>query len=89
MFVYDLVIFDLYVQGGSIKWKLRTALAVAIPTILITLGLFMYFRCLCKGKLTRKGAYCSRFNFCYLLVDVIYNYVLYREGIYRSRYNAL
>ncbi|KAB5556032.1 hypothetical protein DKX38_006941 [Salix brachista] len=43
--------------GGSIKWKLRTALAVAIPTILITLGLFMYFRCLCKGKLTRKGIY--------------------------------
>ncbi|KAB5556143.1 hypothetical protein DKX38_007052 [Salix brachista] len=41
--------------GGSIKWKLRTALAVAIPTILITLGLFMYFRCLWKGKLTRKG----------------------------------
>ncbi|KAB5556034.1 hypothetical protein DKX38_006943 [Salix brachista] len=41
--------------GGNVKWKLRTALAVAIPTTLITLGLFMYFRCLCKGKLTRKG----------------------------------
>ncbi|KAB5556146.1 hypothetical protein DKX38_007055 [Salix brachista] len=41
--------------GGTVKWKLRTALAVAIPTTLITLGLFMYFRCLCKGKLTRKG----------------------------------
>uniref|UniRef100_A0A6N2MQX9 Protein kinase domain-containing protein n=1 Tax=Salix viminalis TaxID=40686 RepID=A0A6N2MQX9_SALVM len=54
--------------GGTIKWKLRTALAVAIPTILITLGLFMYFRCLWKGKLTRKGASCSRFNFCCLLV---------------------
>ncbi|KAJ6737815.1 RECEPTOR-LIKE SERINE/THREONINE-PROTEIN KINASE SD1-8 [Salix viminalis] len=41
--------------GGTIKWKLRTAFAVAIPTTLITLGLFMYFRCLCKGRLTRKG----------------------------------
>ncbi|KAB5556147.1 hypothetical protein DKX38_007056 [Salix brachista] len=41
--------------GGTVKWKLRTALAVAIPTTLITLGLFMYFRCLWKGKLTRKG----------------------------------
>ncbi|KAJ6306003.1 hypothetical protein OIU78_021351 [Salix suchowensis] len=75
--------------GGNNKWKIRTTLAVAIPTTLITLGLFMYFICLCKGKLTRKGASCSRFNFCCLLVDVIYNYVLYREGIYRSRYNAL
>ncbi|KAJ6737810.1 RECEPTOR-LIKE SERINE/THREONINE-PROTEIN KINASE SD1-8 [Salix viminalis] len=27
--------------GGNVKWKLRTALAVAIPTTLITLGLFM------------------------------------------------
>ncbi|KAG5244711.1 G-type lectin S-receptor serine/threonine-protein kinase [Salix suchowensis] len=42
-------------NGRNVKWKLRTALAVAIPTILITLGLFMYFRCMCKGKLTRKG----------------------------------
>ncbi|KAJ6737807.1 RECEPTOR-LIKE SERINE/THREONINE-PROTEIN KINASE SD1-8 ISOFORM X1 [Salix viminalis] len=42
-------------NGGNNKWKIRTTLAVAIPTTLITLGLFMYFRCLCKGKLTRKG----------------------------------
>ncbi|KAJ6354214.1 hypothetical protein OIU76_003124 [Salix suchowensis] len=49
--------------GGSIKWKLRTALAVAIPTILITLGLFMYFRCLCKEKLTRKGHDIMLFDF--------------------------
>ncbi|KAJ6414100.1 hypothetical protein OIU84_006839 [Salix udensis] len=49
--------------GGSIKWKLRTALAVAIPTTLITLGLFMYFRCLCKGKLTRKGQDIMLFDF--------------------------
>uniref|UniRef100_A0A6N2L8Z8 non-specific serine/threonine protein kinase n=1 Tax=Salix viminalis TaxID=40686 RepID=A0A6N2L8Z8_SALVM len=49
--------------GGNIKWKLRTALAVAIPTILITLGLFMYFRCLCKGKLTRKGHDIMLFDF--------------------------
>ncbi|KAB5556154.1 hypothetical protein DKX38_007063 [Salix brachista] len=41
--------------GGTTKWKLRTAFAVAIPTNLITLALFMYFRCLRKGKLTRKG----------------------------------
>ncbi|KAG5244719.1 G-type lectin S-receptor serine/threonine-protein kinase [Salix suchowensis] len=50
-------------QIGSIKWKLRTALAVAIPTTLITLGLFMYFRCLCKGKLTRKGQDIMLFDF--------------------------
>ncbi|KAJ6397412.1 hypothetical protein OIU77_018430 [Salix suchowensis] len=49
--------------GGNVKWKLRTALAVAIPTTLITLGLFMYFRCLCKGKLTRKGHDILLFNF--------------------------
>ncbi|KAJ6414097.1 hypothetical protein OIU84_006836 [Salix udensis] len=42
-------------RTGNIKWKLRTAFAVAIPTTLMTLGLFMYFRCLWKGKLTRKG----------------------------------
>uniref|UniRef100_A0A6N2M3S3 Non-specific serine/threonine protein kinase n=1 Tax=Salix viminalis TaxID=40686 RepID=A0A6N2M3S3_SALVM len=42
---------ELQIGNGST----RTALAVAIPTILITLGLFMYFRCLWKGKLTRKG----------------------------------
>ncbi|KAF9681508.1 hypothetical protein SADUNF_Sadunf05G0008700 [Salix dunnii] len=41
--------------GGNVKRKLRTALAVAIPTTLITLGLFMYFICLWKGNLTRKG----------------------------------
>ncbi|KAF9681509.1 hypothetical protein SADUNF_Sadunf05G0008800 [Salix dunnii] len=56
-------------RTGNVKRKLRTALAVAIPTTLITLGLFMYFGCLCKGKLTRKGASCSCFNFCCLLVD--------------------
>ncbi|KAJ6737808.1 RECEPTOR-LIKE SERINE/THREONINE-PROTEIN KINASE SD1-8 [Salix viminalis] len=49
--------------GGNVKWKLRTALAVAIPTILITLGLFMYFRCLWKGKLTRKGHDIMLFDF--------------------------
>uniref|UniRef100_A0A6N2KT66 non-specific serine/threonine protein kinase n=1 Tax=Salix viminalis TaxID=40686 RepID=A0A6N2KT66_SALVM len=49
--------------GGTIKWKLRTAFAVAIPTTLITLGLFMYFRCLCKGKLTRKGHDIMLFDF--------------------------
>ncbi|KAG5244720.1 G-type lectin S-receptor serine/threonine-protein kinase [Salix suchowensis] len=48
---------------GSIKWKLRTALAAAIPAILITLGLFMYFRCLWKGKLTRKGHDILLFDF--------------------------
>ncbi|KAJ6397413.1 hypothetical protein OIU77_018431 [Salix suchowensis] len=49
--------------GGTMKWKLRTALAVAIPTILITLGLFMYFRCLWKAKLTRKGHDIMLFDF--------------------------
>ncbi|KAJ6918076.1 G-type lectin S-receptor-like serine/threonine-protein kinase B120 [Populus alba x Populus x berolinensis] len=43
------------IRTGNIKWKIRTTLAVAIPTTLITLGLFMYFRCLCKGKFKHKG----------------------------------
>uniref|UniRef100_A0A6N2MF11 Receptor-like serine/threonine-protein kinase n=1 Tax=Salix viminalis TaxID=40686 RepID=A0A6N2MF11_SALVM len=50
---------ELQIGNGST----RTALAVAIPTILITLGLFMYFRCLWKGKLTRKGHDIMLFDF--------------------------
>ncbi|KAL3591103.1 hypothetical protein D5086_009743, partial [Populus alba] len=49
------------IRTGNIKWKIRTTLAVAIPTTLITLGLFMYFRCLCKGKLKHKGMQMIRF----------------------------
>nr|TKS13729.1 hypothetical protein D5086_0000049610 [Populus alba] len=37
-------------RTGNIKRTIRTTLAVAIPTTLITFGLFMYFRCLRKGK---------------------------------------
>ncbi|KAJ6995883.1 G-type lectin S-receptor-like serine/threonine-protein kinase At4g27290 isoform X2 [Populus alba] len=40
---------------GNIKRTVRTTLAVAIPTTLITFGLFMYFRCLRKGKLIHRG----------------------------------
>ncbi|KAI5587150.1 hypothetical protein BDE02_05G012100 [Populus trichocarpa] len=40
---------------GNIKRTIRTTLAVAIPTTLITFGLFMYFRCLSKGKLIHRG----------------------------------
>ncbi|XP_011039073.1 PREDICTED: G-type lectin S-receptor-like serine/threonine-protein kinase At2g19130, partial [Populus euphratica] len=40
---------------GNIKRTIRTTLAVAIPTTLITFGLFMYFRCLRKGKLIHRG----------------------------------
>ncbi|KAG6774977.1 hypothetical protein POTOM_018395 [Populus tomentosa] len=43
------------VQKSNIKRTIRTTLAVAIPTTLITFGLFMYFRCLRKGKLTHRG----------------------------------
>ncbi|KAJ6918083.1 hypothetical protein NC651_012338 [Populus alba x Populus x berolinensis] len=40
---------------GNIKRTVRTTLAVAIPTTLITFGLFMYFSCLRKGKLIHRG----------------------------------
>lgn len=42
-------------RTGNIKRTIRTTLAVAIPTNLITFGLFMYFRCLRKGKLMHRG----------------------------------
>ncbi|XP_034912850.2 G-type lectin S-receptor-like serine/threonine-protein kinase At4g27290 [Populus alba] len=42
-------------RTGNIKRTIRTTLAVAIPTTLITFGLFMYFRCLRKGKLMHRG----------------------------------
>ncbi|KAG6773118.1 hypothetical protein POTOM_020372 [Populus tomentosa] len=43
------------VEKSNIKRTVRTTLAVAIPTTLITFGLFMYFRCLRKGKLIHRG----------------------------------
>ena len=63
------LIIYLCLQGGNIKWKIRTTLVVAVPVTLITLGLFTYFSCLRKGKLIHKGTSCSCFNFCCLLVD--------------------
>ncbi|KAL3591105.1 hypothetical protein D5086_009745 [Populus alba] len=42
-------------RTGNIKRTIRTTLAVAILTTLITFGLFMYFRCLRKGKLVHRG----------------------------------
>ncbi|KAJ6918074.1 hypothetical protein NC651_012329 [Populus alba x Populus x berolinensis] len=42
-------------RTGNIKRTIRTTMAVAIPTTLITFGLFMYFRCLRKGKLIHRG----------------------------------
>ncbi|XP_011038914.1 PREDICTED: G-type lectin S-receptor-like serine/threonine-protein kinase B120 [Populus euphratica] len=40
---------------GNIRRTIRVTLAVAAPVTLITLGLFIYFSCLRKGKLIHKG----------------------------------
>ncbi|KAJ6397415.1 hypothetical protein OIU77_018433 [Salix suchowensis] len=54
---------EIYIRLAASEPEHQIAFAAAIPAILITLGLFMYFRCLCKGKLTRKGHDILLFDF--------------------------